>query len=64
MRHTPAMLDAERRLDLLLQTNKPSHTTSDVRERIAALSQLIIKEQGNSVHAWDEITQELFRTSV
>lgn len=64
VRHTPAMLDAERRLDLLLQTNKPSHTTSDVRERIAALSQLITKEQGNSVHAWDEITRELLRTDI
>jgi hypothetical protein len=59
------MLDAERRLDLLLQTNKPSHTTSsDVRERIAVLSQLITKEQGNSVHAWDEITRELLRTDI
>lgn len=64
VRHTPAMLDAERRLDLLLQTHKSRDTTWEVRERIAALSQLITKEQRNSVHVWDEITRELLRTDI
>lgn len=57
------MLDAERRLELLFQTQSISlRASEEVRKRVAELSQKITEENKKSVHVWDEITRELLRT--
>lgn len=65
VRHTPAMLDAERRLELLFETQWIHiQRNKDIRKRIAKLSQKITTEHKKSVHIWDEITRELLRTDM
>jgi hypothetical protein len=63
VRHTPELLDAERRLDLLFQIHGV-HLYSDPELRTAAkwLAEKVTSEDKKSVHIWDEITHKLLQT--
>lgn len=63
VRHTPELLDAERRLDLLFQIHG-IHLYSNPELWVAAknLGEKVTRENKKSVHIWDEITHNLLRT--
>lgn len=63
VRHTPELLDAERRLDLLFQVHG-IHLYENPELRTAAknLGEKVTSEHKKSVHIWDEITHKLLQT--
>ncbi len=63
VRHTPELLDAERRLDLLFQVHGINlYSNSEIRAAAKDLWEKVARENKKSVHIWDEITHKLLQT--
>ena len=63
VRHTPELLDAERRLDLLFQVHGIHlYGNSELQVVAKNLGETVTSEHKKSVHIWDEITHKLLRT--
>lgn len=63
VRHTPELLDAERRLDLLFQVHGIHlYGSPELRTAAEKLGETVTSENKKSVHIWDEITYKLLQT--
>lgn len=63
VRHTPELLDAERRLELLFQIHGAYlYSDPDLQTAAKSLWEKVAIEDKKSVHIWDEITHKLLRT--